>query len=199
MDDPDSMGRHDQKPAPGEMTPAELYQRYAPSVAKFFANRQFSREQVQDLTQDTFLSVLRGLKGLRSRERLEAWVFKIAANKWRNACRDWTTARSYFREGVADKPLEAEEDPAATEDRHRSDNPLRITLIREEHRLLREALAELSPPLQNVVLLRLDQNLSYEEISTVLRIPTGTVKSRLNSAVRQLRDALGHAYGEVSL
>jgi RNA polymerase sigma-70 factor (ECF subfamily) len=194
MDDPENWRRrqeHDYL--------AELYERYAPSVAKFFANRRFSQDDVHDLTQETFLTAFRALPTLRSKENFEAWLFTIAANKWRNACRDLATARSHVRELAADDRLEAEEDPAVTADRYRRDNPLRNTLIDEEHRLLREAIANLSPPLRSAVLLRLDQGLSYDEIATVLRVPMGTVKSRLHEATRQLQCSLGGAYGVVSL
>lgn len=178
---------------------AELYARHAPSVARFFANRRFSQDDVQDLVQETFLSAFRALPTLRSQEKFEAWLFKIATNKWRNACRDRATARGHVQDLAADEPLEAREDPVSAADRQRSDDPLRKALVEEEHRVLREALARLSPPLRNTVLLRLDQGLSYQEIATVLRVPLGTVQSRLNKAVRQLQDALGETYGKVSL
>ncbi len=167
-----------------------LYERYAPAIAKFFANRRFPVADVQDLTQETFLSAFRSWKCLRHPEKFEAWLFKIASNKWRNACRDLSTARRYIPGVALDPRLEAGKEVSALEERRQGGNPLREALVDEQHRLLRDALADLSPLLRNVVLMRLDQDLSYEEIATALRIPLGTVKSRINSATRQLEDLL---------
>lgn len=178
---------------------AELYERYAPSVAKFFANRRFSPEDVKDLTQSTFLSAFLKLDELRDPKRFEAWLFKIACNKWRNTCRDQAKYRDYIQPMPAYGQLEGARAMAEFDSRGHDGDPLRNALVEEEHRLLRDAIAELSPSLRNVTLLRLDQDLSYQEIATVLRIPIGTVKSRLNSATEQLRRSLGDAYGAMQL
>jgi RNA polymerase sigma-70 factor, ECF subfamily len=197
MDDPENRWRQAQTPEQEQESLAELYKRYAPGVARFFANRRFSPEDVQDLTQETFLSAFRERGALRDKDKFEAWLYKIAVNKWRNACRDRATARRYVQEGAVIEELDAGKEPI--ENRRRTDSPLQNALLEEEHRLLQEALAELSPPLRNAVLLRLDQGLSYEEIATVLHIPIGTVKSRLNSAAGHLRRFLGEAYRVVGL
>ncbi len=175
-----------------------LYERYAPQVASFFANRGFSDADVQDLTQETFLSAFRSQKKLRNKEKFEAWLFRIAGNKWRNACRDRATARHYLPQIQLHPNLEAGHDATALRERRTDGNPLREALVEEQHRLLRDALADLSPPLRNVMLMRLDQGRTYDEIATVMRIPLGTVKSRINSATRQLGDLVGDAYDDVT-
>ena len=55
---------------------------------------------------------------------------------------------------------------------------------------MREAIRSLSPELRDTLELRLEQELSYEEIAHVLDVPVGTVRSRLHNAVRQLRDLM---------
>ena len=62
----------------------------------------------------------------------------------------------------------------------------------EDRRLpaMREAIAQLAPELRETLELRLADELSYEEIASVLGIPVGTVRSRLHHAVRRLRAAL---------
>jgi RNA polymerase sigma-70 factor (ECF subfamily) len=56
--------------------------------------------------------------------------------------------------------------------------------------LVREAIARLTPELQETLELRFEQELSYEEIAAVLEIPVGTVRSRLHNSVKRLREAL---------
>ena len=199
MDEPETRRSQNPRMEQELESVAELYERYAPSVAKFFANRRFSPEDVQDLTQETFVSVLRRLSDLRDRDKFEAWLFKIAANKWRNACRDRATTRVYIQERTSTEQIADSDEGAVLRDENRNADPLRIALVGEEHRLLREALATLSPPLLSATLLRLDQELSYEQIAAVLKIPVGTVKSRLNKATRLLQRALGDTFGEVIL
>jgi RNA polymerase sigma-70 factor (ECF subfamily) len=56
--------------------------------------------------------------------------------------------------------------------------------------VMRESIAKLNPALREVLELRLQVELSYDEIAAVLAIPVGTVRSRLHHAVKQLRSAL---------
>ena len=58
---------------------------------------------------------------------------------------------------------------------------------------MRKAIAQLAPELRETLELRIEQELSYEEIAGVLEIPVGTVRSRLHHAVRRLRAALTHS------
>lgn len=178
---------------------AELYERYAPRLTRFFAKRRFAPDEAQDLTQETFLSVLLKLGVLRERERFEPWLFAIAWNKSRNARRDVATARRRLgATSLSEEPETGTGPAAAVVDPHAA-SPLEMALVEEEHRLLRQALQELSPELRNTMLLRLDQGLAYHEIATVLRVPLGTVKSRLAAAAEQLGRLLGEVYGDVSL
>ena len=55
---------------------------------------------------------------------------------------------------------------------------------------MREAITALAPELRETLELRIEQELSYEEIAGVLDIPIGTVRSRLHNAVRRLRTTL---------
>lgn len=55
---------------------------------------------------------------------------------------------------------------------------------------MREAIAQLAPELRETLELRLTDELSYEEIASVLGVPVGTVRSRLHNAVRRLRTVL---------
>ncbi|MGA2440990.1 MAG: sigma-70 family RNA polymerase sigma factor [Tepidisphaeraceae bacterium] len=61
----------------------------------------------------------------------------------------------------------------------------------DELAAMREAIAKLPPAMGEPLELRLRENLSYEEIASMLEIPIGTVRSRLHNAMRRLRDEMG--------
>ena len=72
----------------------------------------------------------------------------------------------------------------------------------ETQREIRSALMQLPEEYRQVLLLRFMQELSYEEIGRALKLPVGTVKSRLNRAKAQLKDILsrsGNLFGAVSV
>lgn len=164
-----------------EMMPL-LYERYASPVARFFANRGFTGEECQDLTQETFLNIYRHLDRFRGDSGFNTWVFAIARNVWRNARRD----RGRQKRSGDEVPLD-QAPPSAD----RSPGPLAHVLIGERHRLLRNALDGLPRAEQHLVLLRLDQGMKYREIADLMRLPLGTVKSKLAKAHRRLRERLG--------
>jgi len=64
--------------------------------------------------------------------------------------------------------------------------------------IMRESISKLNPALREIMELRLQSELSYEEIAEALDIPVGTVRSRLHHAVKQLRDALNRAAKKVN-
>lgn len=166
-----------------------LFERFRRPVERFFARRGVAPEDCLDLTQETFLRIYRGLEGYRSEDRLGHWVLRIAA----------TTLLQWLRAGKAAKrtgrtePAEAVGD-AATALRHES-RQLDTLLDGEQRIALRRAVLELPAQMRNCLLLRLERDLSYPEIATLLRLSPETVKAHLFQARRRLRDKLGAAAG----
>ena len=66
-------------------------------------------------------------------------------------------------------------------------NPEEVTVTREEYERLLSALNELDIPHRTVIVLRFFNDLSYKEIADAVDIPIGTVKSRLNNALKQIK------------
>jgi RNA polymerase sigma-70 factor (ECF subfamily) len=123
----------------------------------------------EDLLQDTFVHLLAKPDGLRNANSPRAWIYGVA----RRVVLGFLRRQSRFTELVTE--------------------PSSPPVSEVDGRLwaVRAAMAKL-PKLQREVLqLRLDAELSYEEIASTLAIPVGTVRSRLHHAVRQLRSALG--------
>jgi len=127
----------------------------------------------EEVLQDGWLRILRGIDRLREPARLQAWLFSIV----RRAFVDRLRAR-YADSGL--EPLDEEppeEDPASE-------------LGWEESESLHRALQTLPPPDRETVVLFYLQELDLREVAEVLDVPVGTVKSRLHRARRSLRDQL---------
>ena len=157
----------------------EVVERYGDRIfglACRFAGRETDAE---DLTQEVFLKLYRNLHQYRGDVPLVAWALRLS----RNLCIDHYRAARARRvnDHVSEEALERL--PSA-------DNPQVRSQMREQMRMVHDALGELSEPLATVVMLRDLQDLSYDEIATFLEVPAGTVKSRLNRARRALVAAI---------
>ena len=129
--------------------------------------------EAQDLTQEVFLRVFRTLRSFRAGEgSFQVWLHRLT----RNLLIDHYRRNRVHR---ASEPLEQllpvlEERSSATS---RTDS---VLAGREAAEQLASALQELSPELREAVILRDLEGLEYRDIAAVLRIPEGTVKSRIN-------------------
>jgi RNA polymerase sigma-70 factor (ECF subfamily) len=128
--------------------------------------------QAQDILQNVFFKAFRGLSGFRFHSTLFTWLYRIACNECRNHLR---------RRSFPAVPLDAilgsryEADGACVPDgpRTRSD-------------ALKNAVLALPFKMREVVVLKYQEDLSYEEMSRVLGCPPGTIASRLNRALAEL-------------
>jgi len=145
-----------------------LYGQHANELYGYLARRCPDAATAGDLLQETFLQVVRQSDQLSKVTMPRAWLFAIARNM---------LARHYRRQrdpqAVAELWYETASD--STNDRVAA---------------MREAIKGLPAELRDTLELRLEQELSYEEIAHVLEIPVGTVRSRLHNAVRHLRDTM---------
>ena len=145
----------------------QLYRDVTPTLLAYFRRQPALAGLAEDLVQDTFARVLRRPERLSASVSARAYVFGIA----RHVGLDTLRAR---REHV---PWEDREAPVPAERDERLD-------------VMRAAIATLPEPHRETLLLRLQQELSYEEIAEVLEVPVGTVRSRLHHAVLRLQEIL---------
>jgi len=128
--------------------------------------------EAQDATHDAFVQAWRRWDTLREPARFEQWFDRILVN----ACRDRLRARSRQATDISVEVGLATGDHAARAD---------------DQTALDAAIATLSPDHQVVVALRYYRDLAIEDIASRLRIPSGTVQSRLHYALKRLHAALG--------
>lgn len=139
-------------------------------------------DEAEDLAQDIFLKIFKALHTFDRRANFQTWLISIS----RNLCIDHYRSRRKERETMA-----RDVDASTLSPRSRERGPdvrLEQIAVRE---LVRMALTELPPALREAVVLRDLQDFTYLEIAEQLKLPEGTVKSRINRGrlelARQIR------------
>jgi len=164
----------------------KLLERFQLPVYNLVARLIRDQAEVSDVVQNVFIKIFRKIDSFRGDSSLKTWVFRIAVNEAHNHSR-WNFRHRGQEVGLEDgEPAHCRKDclSASTE------SPYDYTLENERHRLIEEALGELNPKYRSVVVLRDVEELSYEEIAEILRLPLGTVKSRLLRGREALRHLL---------
>jgi len=154
--------------------------RHAQSLFRLARGMVALREDAEDIVQETFVEAIKCIGSFDGRSSLMTWLTRIL---FRRAGRVWKKnrrARSII-------PLEAASESPRQHDRLVS-MPATASV---DHKLdLAEVLPTLAPEHRQILLLREMQGMSYAEIASTLRVPQGTVESRLHRARRDLRDRL---------
>jgi RNA polymerase sigma-70 factor (ECF subfamily) len=128
-------------------------------------------DEAEDLTQDIFLKIFKALSTFDRRANFQTWIVSIS----RNLCIDHYRSVRKERQTIAREVDAGELQPAST-DR----GPYAAAEHQDLRAILRLALEGLPATLRTAVVLRDLQELSYQEIADRLRLPEGTVKSRIN-------------------
>jgi RNA polymerase sigma-70 factor (ECF subfamily) len=163
-----------------------LYERFRRPVWRLARRLTENDEEALETTQEIFLRVWRGLDGFRGDSKISTWVFQIAWNYLRAYRRRKGRQLQFVSAGSekAQETVEIAADSAA--------DPERRTAAIESIERLEAALRSLPEHHRVVVWLRDGEELSYQEISRVLDVPLGTVRSRLARARAALRDVMEH-------
>lgn len=167
-----------------------LFERHASRVHSFFRRRGLSREDCEDLVQEVFFRVARGIESFRGSARFESWLFEIAANVYRNELRYHAAEK---RSGVEVSLDEIVASPRAVEfvtPRVDEPSPEDEALDAERSDLLQEALKELPLQTRQVLLLRFGGSLKFQEIADRMGISITTVKAHLHQARQRLVERL---------
>jgi RNA polymerase sigma-70 factor (ECF subfamily) len=158
-----------------------------------------SAEQAEDLTQEVFVRLYRVLDSYDpQRAAFVTWLVTLTRN----------LLVDHFRRSRPDRLTESLDAPAS------SHNPIGVAIgdqmpdpgpgpqrsveRREAREQVHEALQQLSPDLREAVILRDLQDMDYREIAAVLKVPEGTVKSRINRGRTELARLLARTYRQVT-
>ena len=157
----------------------ELYRRYEGPLFGFIVRQLGDHAEAEDVFHEAFMAVLKERRGTPELASFRAWIFRVAQNLCLNRVRSRQRARRAveLEHRSAIQPVAAA--PLIDEAADASEAPI----------ALERAVAKLPEPLAQLYALRV-AGLSYDEIARVLRIPLGTVKSRIHDMVSRLRKEL---------
>lgn len=154
-----------------------LIARWQPRLGRLAWRLTGERETAQDIVQDVWLAIVRGLKRLDDPARFRSWAYRIVSNK----CADWTRRRMVQRSVAEDL-----RDGVATT----SGGPSNETDSESEVARMRGALTKLPHEQRAILSLHYLDGMSVKEIGRALNVPAGTVKSRLYHARNRLKQVL---------
>lgn len=145
-----------------------------------------SSEDAKDISQEAFLKAYRSMQSFDERAAFSTWIYRITVN----ACIDEMRRRKGKQSVSLEREMENEEGAWALQLADERETPEQALLRREKQREILLALEKLSPEHKAVAVLRDIRGLSYEEISGILEVPLGTVKSRICRARSQLKEEI---------
>lgn len=154
----------------------EIYDTYAPAIHRYIYRKTGDADTAQDLTAETFQRFLEALKrGAGPTEHLSGWLYRVAHN---------LIVDHYRRQPeIPDAPVEGIELAVpATQDGH---------LVREDRASrARDALQQLTPLQQQVVVLRFLEEMSLDEVARVLSRTVGSIKALQHRAIATMQRIL---------
>jgi RNA polymerase sigma-70 factor (ECF subfamily) len=137
-------------------------------------------DEARDATQETFISAYKSLKNFRGEAKVSSWLHRIAVNQCLTVKRRAKTRSESF----LDDETNAEEKVFVAPMRL---SPSRTTEQNERLKIIRQAVNSLPVDLRQVVVMKEFEEMTFQEISDTLDLPLSTIKSRLYTALKQLR------------
>ncbi len=148
-------------------------------------------DEARDAAQETFISAYRNISNFRGEAKVSSWLHRIAVNQCLTVKRRTRTRSEDFLDEAS-----GEEERIFVAPAHRS--PARATERAERLTLVRQAVGSLPVDLRQVIVMKEFEEMTFQEISDTLELPLSTVKSRLYTALRQLRLKLERVPIEIS-
>lgn len=141
-----------------------------------------NQEEAKDLAQEIFITAHRALPSLRDQTKFSSWLYQIGLNHCRNRYKKLKRQGYFTSRSIddLDHPLHMKG----------ADSPEKELERRDIIQMVRTAISEMNEAEKEILLLRDIQELAYDEISVILDIPLGTVKSKLNRARLALKKRL---------
>ncbi len=167
----------------------ELIDRYSGDIYALLFRITENAEEASDLTQDTFIRVLRSIGKFRGDSELKTWIYSIAINESRNRFRWWKRRRRDVTVSL-DATIGDTDMMVSDTIADHSVSPEDATLSREREYAIKTALMDIPEVYREAIILCDIEGLSYEETAAALGIGLGTVKSRISRGREELRRLL---------
>jgi RNA polymerase sigma-70 factor (ECF subfamily) len=168
----------------------ELFDRHYAAAGRFIVQlaSDFTREDVEEVCQEVFLSVIRNLNSFHGDSQFQTWLFRIATNK----ARDYRERKHAAKRGGGQVTLSLQAEDAETgltlDPPSSAPTPDVDLLNVERSELVRDALDQVGEPCREIIELRYFGDLSYDELSQSLGLNPKTVSSRLSKCLDKLEE-----------
>ena len=161
----------------------QLVTKYKDRILNYIINFVGDYVSAQDLAQDTFLKVYIKKNSYKEIAKFSTWLYTIAGNLAKTELRKIKRRKTYSVSALSRDDKEfvlkvPEKDSIDETDQY------------GQSEFMQSALLDLEADFRNIIILREIQGTSYEVISKILKLPLGTVKSRINRGKLKLRDIL---------
>jgi RNA polymerase sigma-70 factor (ECF subfamily) len=164
----------------------EIYKEFYPKIFRYLT-RLSGQHEVEDITQEVFEKVNRGLKSFKGESKVSTWLYRIATNTAIDRMRPLSFQRSSGYTNLEDS-LGIEDKNVWSGDRK---TPTDQTIIRREmSECVREFVDKLPPDYKTVILLSELEGFKNKEIADILQVSLDTVKIRLHRARAKLKKEL---------
>jgi RNA polymerase sigma-70 factor (ECF subfamily) len=168
-----------------ELAFRELLTKYERAVFTICLRMIRNRDEANDLAQESFIKVFSMLERYNPSYAFSSWLFKITSN----LCIDHLRKRR-IETFAMDEPIAGEKGEIQRQYEAPDPDPEQEYIRKEKMLRLSEAIENLPPHYRIMLVLRHQENLSYEEIADSLEIPLGTVKARIHRAREMLKSSL---------
>lgn len=147
------------------------------------------KDEVEDLTQEAFIKAFASLTTFNNEYAFSTWLYKIATNN----CIDHIRRRKLQTFSI-DKPIESKESDFNFELPDTASGPDQALISSQRKKMLEEAIQSLPEKYRQVIIMRHQEELEYQEIARILKLPLGTVKAHIFRArellYKYLRDKM---------
>lgn len=164
----------------------ELITHYEPIVYNIIYRMMNNIDDTYDLSQETFIKVYKKIYQFDGKSKFSTWLYRIATN----TCLDEIRRRKGKDTFSIDQTIELEDGQIPSQQVDKNENVEEKILDKEKKQIIQEALNEMNESHRVILVMRDIKNLSYEEISEILGLSLGTVKSRISRARQALKKVL---------
>jgi len=168
----------------------EIVKRWERKIFALCFGMLVREDEAKDAAQETFIAAYRNLKNFRGDAKVSSWLHRIAVNQ----CLTTKRRQKTRSESFLDDEHNADEKFFVAPSRQM---PSRTSEQNERLFLVRQAVGSLPEDLREVIVMKEFEEMTFQEISDALELPLSTVKSRLYTALKQLRMKLERTPVEV--
>ena len=164
---------------------SQLIDSYKNMVYNLAYRMSNNSQEAEDISQEAFLRAYQSLARFNPSYKFSTWLYQITLNIIRDRFK-----KKGLNYTSLDSPIETDDSEFYHQSADSTNNPEQIMAQKEDAQAIQKAILSLPLKYREVIVLRHLQDLSYIEISNILKLPSGTVKIRLYRAREQLRKIL---------